>query len=147
MGQAFLGLCVRWEEELLDPYSLPYQARSVCHSLLLDSSHSKLTRLGQVHSFITALAADNVARRNKDESSSDDESRRFKVEIKHVAVIDLEKVMDFCNPHKRSPSGEEECLTGELNSCRGGPGPELTVQVSWLPMSSCAMLLPRSIRK
>lgn len=70
---------------------------------------------GQVHSFITALASDNVARKNKDSSSSDDESRRFKVEIKHVAVIDLEKVMDFCKPDKRSPSGEEDCLTGELS--------------------------------
>ena len=80
-----------------------------------------------MHSFITALASDNVARKAKDSSSSDDESRRFKVEIKHVAVIDLEKVMDFCKPDKRSPSGEEDCLTGELsNSDLVSQGNQLT---------------------
>lgn len=82
-----------------------------------------------MHTFITALASDHVARKNKEDSSSDDESRRFKVEIKHVAVIDLEKVMEFCRTDKKSPSGEEDCLTGELrHPCSGIREGKLTLQ-------------------
>jgi eukaryotic translation initiation factor 2C len=78
----------------------------------------ELTRAGEVHVFTTAISPDQKVHKTKDESSSDDEWRRFKVAIKHVAEIDLEKVMEFCRSDKHTPSGEEECLTGELPQTR-----------------------------
>ncbi|RSH92939.1 hypothetical protein EHS25_008385 [Saitozyma podzolica] len=67
-----------------------------------------------VQTFTTAIAPDNIVQRpgHRDESSSDDEYRRFRVTIKHVADIDLERVMEFCRADQQAPHGEEECLTG-----------------------------------
>ncbi len=45
-------------------------------------------------------------------ASSDDEGRRFKIVIKHVAEIDLEAVMAFCRTDEKVPSSEEKCLSG-----------------------------------
>lgn len=71
-----------------------------------------------MQTFTTAIAPDNIVQRpgRRDESSSDDEYRRFRVTIKHVAEIDLERVMEFCRADKQAPHGEEECLTGELSA-------------------------------
>lgn len=48
------------------------------------------------------------------QSSSDEESRRYKISMKLVAEIDLEAVMEFCRADERAPSGEERCLTGVM---------------------------------
>jgi eukaryotic translation initiation factor 2C len=70
-----------------------------------------------VQTLTTAIAPDNIVQRpgRRDESSSDDEYRRFRVTMKHVADIDLERVMEFCRADQQAPHGEEECLTGELS--------------------------------
>ena len=73
-------------------------------------------RTGHVQHFETAITPEGVVQRpsRREESSSDDEYRRFKVSIKWVADVDLEAVMKFCRANESSPSGEEECLTGQL---------------------------------
>ena len=60
------------------------------------------------------MAPDGVVQKpsKNTDSSSDDEHRRFKVVIKHVALIDLEAVMSYCRTNKPTPGIEEECLTG-----------------------------------
>ncbi|WVQ97314.1 hypothetical protein IAU59_004425 [Kwoniella sp. CBS 9459] len=64
--------------------------------------------------FSVAVTPDGVVQHpdRREESSSDDEGRRWKVTVKLVADIDLEHVMDFCKADQKAPSGEEECLTG-----------------------------------
>ncbi|OCF39530.1 hypothetical protein I317_06689 [Kwoniella heveanensis CBS 569] len=64
--------------------------------------------------FSVAVTPDGVVQHpdRREESSSDDEGRRWKVTVKLVAEIDLEHVMDFCKTDQKAPSGEEECLTG-----------------------------------
>jgi eukaryotic translation initiation factor 2C len=55
-----------------------------------------------------------VQRPATDGSGSDSENRRFKVDIKHVAEIDLELVMEHCRPERGTPQEEENMLTGQL---------------------------------
>ncbi|ORY32296.1 Piwi domain-domain-containing protein [Naematelia encephala] len=66
---------------------------------------------GETHTLITAIAPDGVVQQ-PGQSSPDDQYRRFKVTIKHVALVDLDAVMKFCEADKGSPSGEEACMTG-----------------------------------
>lgn len=64
--------------------------------------------------FITTTTPDNVVQRPAtDGSGSDSENRRFKVEIKHVAEIDLERIMEHCRPDQGTPKEEENMLTGK----------------------------------
>ena len=74
----------------------------------------------QSHSFDTAITPEGVVQSvsRREESSSDDEYRRFKVTIKWVADVDLEAVMEFCRADESSPSGEEECLSGQYSCPR-----------------------------
>lgn len=66
--------------------------------------------------FITTIAPDNVVQRPvTDGSGSDSENRRFKVEIKHVAETNLERVMEHCRPERGTPKEEEDMLTGKLS--------------------------------
>jgi eukaryotic translation initiation factor 2C len=75
---------------------------------------------GQSQAFITALSPEGIVVPSKSgHSSSDDESRRFKVVVKLVAEIDLEAVMKFCRPSESVPQGEEACLTGTCAAPNG----------------------------
>jgi eukaryotic translation initiation factor 2C len=47
-------------------------------------------------------------------SGSEDEQRKWKIVIKHVALIDLEAVIKFCKADNGSAKVEEACLTGKL---------------------------------
>ena len=60
------------------------------------------------------MTADGAVQRPK-RDSSDDELKRWKITIKHVAIVDLETVMRFCRPDEGVPEKEEECLTGKLH--------------------------------
>lgn len=63
----------------------------------------------------TLLASGEVQGAGQQQSSSDEESRRYTVTMKLVAEIDLESVMEFCRADQRAPSGgEERCLTGVM---------------------------------
>lgn len=58
------------------------------------------------------MAPDNVVEAKRDSSSSDDEHRRFKIAIRHVATIDLDAVMKYCKADQGVPEQEERCMTG-----------------------------------
>lgn len=49
----------------------------------------------------------------RDGSSSDEETKRWKIAIKHVNVIDLEVVMQYCKADEHVPRNEEAMLTGQ----------------------------------
>lgn len=75
----------------------------------------KLTTLDQSYRHTTTLlASGEVQRGAQQQSSSDEESRRYHVDMKLVAEIDLESVMEFCRASDRAPTNEERCLTSVM---------------------------------
>ena len=67
-----------------------------------------------------AMTADGAVQRPTmaPSSSSDDDLKRWRINIKHVAIIDLETVMQFSRPDEGVPNNEEACLTGKLGWMR-----------------------------
>jgi hypothetical protein len=59
---------------------------------------------------------DGVVQKPGQSSGSEDEQRKWKIVIKHVALIDLEAVIKFCKADNGSAKVEEACLTGKLHS-------------------------------
>jgi len=57
---------------------------------------------------------DGVVQKPGQSSGSEDEQRKWKIVIKHVALIDLEAVIKFCKADNGSAKVEEACLTGKL---------------------------------
>ncbi|EIW72602.1 hypothetical protein TREMEDRAFT_12051, partial [Tremella mesenterica DSM 1558] len=66
------------------------------------------------HTFTTAITHDAVVQRSRNDSSSDEEMKRWKVKVRHVAIIDLELVMKYCRADEGAPSNEEQVLTGVM---------------------------------
>jgi eukaryotic translation initiation factor 2C len=61
-----------------------------------------------------AVNTDGVVQKPGQSSGSEDEQRKWKIVIKHVALIDLEAVIKFCKADNGSAKVEEACLTGKL---------------------------------
>lgn len=82
---------------------------------LLEESSDIAHTAGESVVLSTALNPNREVRKpRRDDSSSDDEFRRFKLAFKLVAKIDLEHVMQFCRADKHTPKSEEAALTGKL---------------------------------
>jgi eukaryotic translation initiation factor 2C len=64
--------------------------------------------------FTVAVNTDGVVQKPGQSSGSEDEQRKWKIVIKHVALIDLEAVIKFCKADNGSAKVEEACLTGKL---------------------------------
>lgn len=78
----------------------------------------ELTLPGDTVVLQTALNPNReVVKVKRDDSSSDDEYRRFRVGFKLVAKIDLEHVMQFCKADQNTPRSEEAALTGQFTLC------------------------------
>jgi len=89
---------------------------------------------------------DGVVQKPGQSSGSEDEQRKWKIVIKHVALIDLEAVIKFCKADNGSAKVEEACLTGKLPMVLPTML-KLMAQRLWRQMSYFEMFLLRSTLK
>jgi eukaryotic translation initiation factor 2C len=98
------------------PIEFPLDRSTSPTQLERAQEEAKADTIDNSQQFSVAVNQDGIVQKPGQSSGSEDEQRRWRITIKHVALIDLEAVIRFCAADEGSASVEEECLTGKLSN-------------------------------